>query len=108
MITTNDEQLYRHLLRLRTHGITRDPAGADAPQSDGGWYMEMQELGYNYRLPDLNCALGLSQLSRADEGLARRRQLAAHYDAGFRPGGRRDAAGRGPRPRLPPLRHSGG
>jgi UDP-4-amino-4,6-dideoxy-N-acetyl-beta-L-altrosamine transaminase len=82
MITTNDEQLYRHLLRLRTHGITRDPAELTRP-TDGGWYMEMQELGYNYRLPDLNCALGLSQLSRADEGLARRRQLAAHYDAAF-------------------------
>ena len=45
--------------------------------------MEMQELGYNYRLPDLNCALGLSQLARANAGLARRRQLAAQYDAAF-------------------------
>ncbi|GAC1367562.1 MAG: UDP-4-amino-4,6-dideoxy-N-acetyl-beta-L-altrosamine transaminase [Hymenobacter sp.] len=82
MITTNDEQLFRHLLRLRTHGITRDPADLGrAP--DGGWYMEMQELGYNYRLPDFNCALGLSQLARADEGLARRRQLASRYDAAF-------------------------
>ena len=43
----------------------------------------MQELGYNYRIPDMNCALGLSQLARADEGLARRRQLAARYDAAF-------------------------
>ena len=82
MITTNDEQLYHHLLRLRTHGITRDPADL-VREPDGGWYMEMQELGYNYRLPDLNCALGLSQLARADEGLARRRQLAARYDAAF-------------------------
>ena len=82
MITTNNEQLYRRLLRLRTHGITRDPADL-VRESDGGWYMEMQELGYNYRLPDLNCALGLSQLARADEGLARRRQLAAQYDAAF-------------------------
>jgi UDP-4-amino-4,6-dideoxy-N-acetyl-beta-L-altrosamine transaminase len=82
MITTNDEQLYRHLLRLRTHGITRDPQEL-VHESDGGWYMEMQELGYNYRLPDLNCALGLSQLARADEGLARRRQLAARYDQAF-------------------------
>ncbi|MDQ2770466.1 MAG: UDP-4-amino-4,6-dideoxy-N-acetyl-beta-L-altrosamine transaminase [Bacteroidota bacterium] len=82
MITTNNEALYRHLLRLRTHGITRDPAELErAP--DGGWYMEMQELGFNYRLPDLNCALGLSQLARADEGLARRRQLAAQYDRAF-------------------------
>lgn len=82
MITTNDERLYHRLLRLRTHGITRDPADLQRP-SDGGWYMEMQELGYNYRLPDFNCALGISQLQRADAGLARRRQLAAQYDAAF-------------------------
>jgi len=82
MITTNDEALYRHLLRLRTHGITRDAADLQRPP-DGGWYMEMQELGYNYRLPDFNCALGLSQLQRADAGLARRRELAARYDAAF-------------------------
>jgi UDP-4-amino-4,6-dideoxy-N-acetyl-beta-L-altrosamine transaminase len=82
MITTNSEVLFHHLLRLRTHGITRDPADL-VREPDGGWYMEMQELGYNYRLPDFNCALGLSQLARADEGLARRRQLAARYDAAF-------------------------
>ena len=82
MITTSNEALYRHLLRLRTHGITRDAADLQRPP-DGGWYMEMQELGYNYRLPDFNCALGLSQLQRADAGLARRRELAARYDAAF-------------------------
>ena len=82
MITTNDERLYHRLLRLRTHGITREPADLQRVP-DGGWYMEMQELGYNYRLPDLNCALGLSQLTRAAEGLARRRALAARYDAAF-------------------------
>ena len=82
MITTNNEQLYRHLLRLRTHGISRDEATFVNP-GEGGWYMEMQELGYNYRLPDMLCALGISQLQRADEGLARRRQLAARYDAAF-------------------------
>ncbi|WP_035567141.1 UDP-4-amino-4,6-dideoxy-N-acetyl-beta-L-altrosamine transaminase [Hymenobacter sp. IS2118] len=82
MITTNDERLFQRLLRLRTHGITRDPADL-LREADGGWYMEMQELGYNYRLADLNCALGLSQLARADQGLARRRQLAARYDDAF-------------------------
>lgn len=82
MITTNREDLYHHLLRLRTHGITRDPADL-VREPDGGWYMEMQELGYNYRLPDMLCALGLSQLARADEGLVRRRQLAARYDSAF-------------------------
>ncbi len=82
MITTNDEGLYRRLLRLRSHGISRDEATFQNP-GEGGWYMEMQELGYNYRISDINCALGLSQLQRADDGLARRRALAAHYDAAF-------------------------
>ena len=82
MVTTNDERLYHRLLRLRTHGITRDEASFMNP-GEGGWYMEMQELGYNYRISDINCALGLSQLTRADAGLARRRQLAARYDAAF-------------------------
>ncbi|GGG42042.1 UDP-4-amino-4,6-dideoxy-N-acetyl-beta-L-altrosamine transaminase [Hymenobacter glacieicola] len=81
MITTNRPDLYADLLRLRTHGITKDPALMH--RHDGGWYMEMQELGYNYRMPDMLCALGISQLTRADEGLARRRKLAARYDAAF-------------------------
>ena len=82
MITTNDEALARHLRRLRTHGIEREAAGL-LRQDEGGWYMEMQELGYNYRISDINCALGISQLARADAGLARRRALAAAYDAAF-------------------------
>ncbi|WP_139922889.1 UDP-4-amino-4,6-dideoxy-N-acetyl-beta-L-altrosamine transaminase [Hymenobacter sp. DG01] len=82
MITTNRQDLYEHLLRLRTHGITKEPAQLQRP-SDGGWYMEMQELGYNYRMPDMLCALGISQLTRAEEGLQRRRELAARYDAAF-------------------------
>jgi UDP-4-amino-4,6-dideoxy-N-acetyl-beta-L-altrosamine transaminase len=82
MITTNDDTLARHLRRLRTHGIERDATGL-LRQDEGGWYMEMQELGYNYRISDILCALGISQLSRADEGLARRRALAATYDAAF-------------------------
>jgi UDP-4-amino-4,6-dideoxy-N-acetyl-beta-L-altrosamine transaminase len=82
MITTARRDLYDALLMLRTHGITRDPARLHHPD-EGGWYMEMQTLGYNYRLPDLNCALGLSQLQRADEGLRRRRELAARYDIAF-------------------------
>jgi UDP-4-amino-4,6-dideoxy-N-acetyl-beta-L-altrosamine transaminase len=81
MITTNREELYQDLLKLRTHGITKDPA--QMQRHDGGWYMEMQELGYNYRMPDMLCALGISQLQRAEEGLARRRQLAMQYDAAF-------------------------
>ena len=82
MITTARRDLYDALLMLRTHGITRDPARLHHPD-EGGWYMEMQTLGYNYRLPDLNCALGLSQLQRADEGMVRRRELAAQYDVAF-------------------------
>jgi UDP-4-amino-4,6-dideoxy-N-acetyl-beta-L-altrosamine transaminase len=82
MITTNDDALARRLRRLRTHGIERE-ATSLLRQDEGGWYMEMQELGYNYRISDINCALGLSQLARADAGLARRRQLAAQYDAAF-------------------------
>jgi UDP-4-amino-4,6-dideoxy-N-acetyl-beta-L-altrosamine transaminase len=82
MITTNDDELARHLRRLRTHGIERDATGL-LRQDEGGWYMEMQELGYNYRISDILCALGISQLSRAEEGLARRRALAATYDTAF-------------------------
>ena len=82
MVTTNDEQLARHLRRLRTHGIEREATGL-LRQDEGGWYMEMQELGYNYRISDINCALGISQLARADAGLARRRALATAYDAAF-------------------------
>ena len=82
MITTNDEQLYQHLRRLRTHGIEREATNL-LRQDEGGWYMEMQELGYNYRISDILCALGISQLARADAGLARRRELAAQYDAAF-------------------------
>ncbi len=81
MITTNDEALYKKLLKLRTHGITKDPMQME--KNDGGWYYEMQMLGYNYRIPDVLCALGLSQLSRANEGLARRREIAEKYRKAF-------------------------
>jgi UDP-4-amino-4,6-dideoxy-N-acetyl-beta-L-altrosamine transaminase len=81
MITTNDESLYRKLLKLRTHGITKDPALME--ENHGGWYMEMQSLGYNYRIPDVLCALGVSQLSRAAEALKRRHEIADRYTAAF-------------------------
>ncbi|MEO6830803.1 MAG: UDP-4-amino-4,6-dideoxy-N-acetyl-beta-L-altrosamine transaminase, partial [Chitinophagaceae bacterium] len=80
-ITTNSKELYDKLMMLRTHGITKDPALMH--ENHGGWYMEMQELGYNYRLTDFQAALGISQLSRADAGLVRRREIAARYDAAF-------------------------
>jgi hypothetical protein len=81
MITTNDDELYRKLLFLRTHGITKDPALMI--ENHGGWYYEMQELGYNYRLTDFQAALGLSQLKRADEGLKIRREIATNYFNAF-------------------------
>ncbi len=82
MITTNNPDLYEKLLTLRTHGITRDPQ--KMRENHGGWYMEMQELGYNYRMPDMLTALGISQLNRAEEGLLRRKEIAKRYDSAFR------------------------
>lgn len=87
MITTNDENLYKKLLKLRTHGITKDESTyTNSIEFAGGienyplWYMEMQELGFNYRLTDFQAALGLSQLKRADEGIVRRREIAKKYN----------------------------
>ncbi|GAB3023642.1 UDP-4-amino-4,6-dideoxy-N-acetyl-beta-L-altrosamine transaminase [Spirosoma pulveris] len=87
MITTNDEALYKHLMRLRTHGITNKPNEFTEPYPGeperGGWYMELQELGYNYRLTDMQAALGNSQLARAEAMLARRQEIAKRYDDSF-------------------------
>jgi UDP-4-amino-4,6-dideoxy-N-acetyl-beta-L-altrosamine transaminase len=82
MTTTNDETLYKKLLLLRTHGITKDPCLLH--ENHGGWYYEMQELGYNYRLTDFQAALGTSQLERADEGLKKRRVIAKKYFEAFK------------------------
>lgn len=91
MITTNDEALYNQLLKLRTHGIVKNDdlytnsvefAGGD--DNYPGWYMEMQDLGYNYRITDFQCALGLSQLHRADEGLEKRKEIAEKYTEEFK------------------------
>jgi dTDP-4-amino-4,6-dideoxygalactose transaminase len=80
-VTTNDERCYRALLRFRTHGITRDPA--ELSRSEGPWYYEQHDLGFNYRLTDFQCALGISQLARLPDFVERRRALAASYDAAF-------------------------
>jgi len=69
------------LILLRTHGITKDPALMH--ENHGGWYYEMQALGYNYRLTDFQAALGITQLNKADKGLEIRRELARRYDAAF-------------------------
>jgi UDP-4-amino-4,6-dideoxy-N-acetyl-beta-L-altrosamine transaminase len=82
MAMTRDAQLAARMQRLRTHGIVRDPAlMTRAP--DGAWYYEQIELGFNYRLTDVQAALGTSQLARLDVFLARRREIAARYDEAF-------------------------
>lgn len=77
IVTTNKPELYEKLQLLRSHGITKNSDRLE--DNHGGWYYEMQELGYNYRIPDLNCALGISQLKRAEAGLERRRAIAEKY-----------------------------
>lgn len=81
MITTNSKQIYEAVKLLRTHGITRDPSLLE--ENHGGWYYEMQDLGYNYRITEFQCALGLSQMKRADEGLKRRNKIAQAYNKAF-------------------------
>lgn len=76
---TNDETLAQRMRTLRSHGISRDP---DSWSGAGGdWYYEQQLLGYNYRMTDLQAALGCSQMARLGEFVARRREIAAQYDA---------------------------
>jgi perosamine synthetase len=88
MITTADPDLARRMRSFRNHGITTD---ARARGEAGAWFYEMVELGYNYRITDFQCALGLSQLRKVPGWLERRRDIAARYDdalaggAGFRP-----------------------
>lgn len=106
MIVTDNEELYRKLVLYRSHGITRDkdmmqqyeeqlhqssdPAlqeAADMLRGDvidpGGWYYQQLELGYNYRITDISCALGASQMDKLDRFLERRRQIAKKYDEAF-------------------------
>jgi len=82
MITTNNKELYEKLLLLRTHGITKSPELLN--ENHGGWYYEMQDLGYNYRLPDLSASLGITQLAKADKGLKRRNEIANKYFEAFK------------------------
>lgn len=81
MITTNNKELYEKLLLLRTHGITKNPELLI--ENHGGWYYEMQELGFNYRITDFQAALGISQLQRANDGLIRRKEIAKKYFIAF-------------------------
>ena len=95
MFTTNNEVLYKKLLALRTHGITKNESeynntvafangNDDVSTTYPAWYMEMQTLGFNYRLTDFQAALGISQLQRADEGIVKRRDIAATYEKAFK------------------------
>lgn len=89
MITTNDDKVYRKLLRLRSHGINKlddqyqieDQAYTNEIRNP--WYYEMQELGYNYRITDIQCGLALSQFNKLSKFLSRRREIANRYDDAF-------------------------
>ncbi|MSO54538.1 MAG: UDP-4-amino-4,6-dideoxy-N-acetyl-beta-L-altrosamine transaminase [Rhodospirillales bacterium] len=94
MTLTDDDGLAARMRLFRTHGITRDaarlgsagvvePADAVGAAEPPAWYYEMQELGFNYRITDIQSALGLSQIKKLDRFLARRRAIAAHYDEAF-------------------------
>jgi len=82
MITTNSRDLYEKLKMLRTHGITKNP-NKYLRESKGPWYHEMQELGFNYRLTDIQCALGISQLNKINRFIEKRREIAWKYDKSF-------------------------
>jgi dTDP-4-amino-4,6-dideoxygalactose transaminase len=80
MVLTNSAKLKEQLMRLRSHGITSDPARMSGV-SHGPWYYQQIELGFNYRMTDLQAALGTSQMTMLDEFVARRQYLAKRYDA---------------------------
>lgn len=84
-VVTNNKKLYEKLLLFRTHGITKNAdkfmyAGYNKEQ----WYYEMQELGFNYRITDFQCALGLSQMTRAEDFLQKRKSIANLYNESFK------------------------
>lgn len=91
MLVTDNAAWAARARELRTHGMVRDPARFETPDDDevlgekGPWFYEMQDLGWNFRLTDLQAALGLSQLKRLDSFLARRREIVAAYNAALAP-----------------------
>ncbi len=80
MVTTNDRHAAERMRQFRNHGLTRD---SHAREQAGSWVYEMVDLGYNYRLSDLHCALGMSQLKKLPAWVIRRQQLARLYDSAF-------------------------
>lgn len=80
-VLTDNRELDEKIKMLRMHGITKDKSLLE--KNDGPWYYEMHELGFNYRITDIQCALGLSQLKKLDRFIKRRRQIAEYYDGVF-------------------------
>lgn len=78
MVLTNNEEYYKKLCLFRTHGITRDPK--ELLENHGAWYYEMQDLGYNYRITDMQCALGITQMNKLNKSLYKRNQIARFYE----------------------------
>ena len=81
MIVTNDEKLYQRMILFRSHGITRDEALMT--RDEGPWFYQQLELGYNYRMTDIQCALGCSQMKKLDRFIGRRREIVARYNEAF-------------------------
>lgn len=82
MITTNDKKLYEKLKLFRSHGITREEGLMT--KNEGGWYYQQVDLGYNYRITDIQCALGVSQMRKLDKFIIRRKELVKRYEDAFR------------------------
>jgi len=84
-VLTNDENFYKKLIMFRQHGVTKEcEAFQERKEGCGKWYYEMQYLGYNYRLSDIHCALGISQLKKLDRFIQKRREIAGKYSSAFK------------------------